>query len=246
MTTAVIIEDEIHAQALLNRYLVKYCDTQVLGIAETVESGIDLILESHPQIVLLDISLPDHDGFELLRRLQPVNFEVIFITAFDQYAIKAIRMNAVDYLLKPVDIGELRSAISKAKERIASECDKINLKLLLDNLNKQPIIKRIAIPDGHSYFYEDIANIVRLRAQGRYTEIFLCSGKKHTVTRNLGEFEKQLSPYHFLRVHHSHLVNPEFINAFDKHDGGFLLMKDNSVVEVSRRNRHMLIKYLRE
>lgn len=246
MTTAVIIEDEIHAQELLKKYLEKYCNIKVIGTANTAALGIELILNCSPQIVFLDISLPDNDGFEILRVLHPIDFEFIIITAFNQYAINAIRMNTVDYLLKPVDIGELRVAVSKAKDRLTNKSDRTNLQILIDNFNKQISNKRIAIPNGHSYYYEEISNIIRLHAQGRYTELFLCSGKKHMVTRNLGEFEKQLSQFHFLRVHHSHLVNPDYISSYQKNDGGYLVMKDNSIVEVSRRNKNLLLKYLNE
>jgi two-component system LytT family response regulator len=244
MRTAVIIEDEMHARALLRRYLEKYCEIMVSGEAENVEEGIEAILDKKPDMVFLDISLPDQNGFELIRRLQPVNFEVIFVTAYEQYAMQAIKLSAVDYLLKPIDIGELRQAVQRAGDRIEYKRHNENLLVLLENM-KQPENKRIAIPDGHSYVYEEISNIIRLRAQGRYTEIFT-AGKKYTVTRNLGEFDKILSQYRFLRVHHSHLINPIHIVSFEKQDGGFLIMKDKSSVEVSRKNREALMAYLRQ
>ncbi len=244
MKTAVIIEDEPNARALLHHYVVKYCELSIAGEAENVGNGVRLILEKKPDLVFLDISLPDHSGFELIKRLHPVGFEIIFVTAYDQYALQAIRMSAVDYLLKPVDISELRQAVQRAKERIEYKRYNENLKVLLENL-KQSEIKRIAIPDGNSFQYEDTANIIRLQARGRYTEIFTSNNKKYTVTRNLGEFDKLLSQYKFLRVHHSHLINPVHILSFEKRDGGFLIMKDRSSVEVSRRNRETLMDFLR-
>jgi two-component system LytT family response regulator len=245
MKTAVIIEDELNARALLRRYLEKYCQIKITGEAETVLAGVEMILEQKPDMIFLDISLPDHNGFELIRRLQPVVFEVIFVTAYDQYALQAIRMSAVDYLLKPIDISELKLAVQKAGERIDYKRKNHNLTILLENLGHTDK-RRIAIADGHSYVYEDVANIVRLRAQGRYTEVYTLQGKKYTITRNLGEFDKMLSQYRFLRVHHSHLVNPEHIISYEKHDGGFLLMKDKSSVEVSRKNREALITFLKD
>ncbi len=244
MKTAVIIEDEINARDLLKRYLEKYCDIEVAGDAGSVGAGVKVILDKKPDIVFLDISLPDQNGFDLITRLQPVEFEVVFVTAYDQYAIQAIKMSAVDYLLKPIDISELRVAVQKAKDRIDYKHSNQNLQVLLDNL-KHPSNKRIAIPDGHGFVYEDVSNIIRLRAHGRYTEIFIASGKKYLVTRNLGEFEKILVQHDFLRVHHSHMVNPAHIASFEKQDGGFLVMKDNSFVEVSRRNREALMSYLK-
>jgi two-component system, LytTR family, response regulator len=245
MKTAVIIEDESHAMALLARYLEKYCQVTVIGKAENVVDGVKVIQEKNPDIVLLDISLPDHNGFELIKRLQPITFEVIFVTAYDQYALQAIRLSAVDYLLKPVDISELRDAVNRAAERIEQKHSNQNLLLLIENL-QQPDARRIAIPNGSSYLYEDISNIVRLHAQGRYTEIYTTAPKKYFVSKNLGEYDKLLSQYRFLRVHHSHLVNPMHISSFEKQDGGFLVMKDKSLVEVSRRNRDAVISFLKK
>lgn len=244
MKTTIIIEDEANARALLKRYVEKYCDLKVIGDAENVAEGMALILELKPDLVFLDISLPGQNGFELIRQLEPVNFEVIFVTAFDQYAIQAIKMSAVDYLLKPVDIAELRIAAQKAVARIDNRNANRNLEILLGNLNQNTTSRKIAIPDGHGFVYEEISNIIRLKADGRYTEIYT-SGKKYVVTRNLGEFDKMLSQYSFLRVHHSHLINPTYISSYDKSDGGFLIMKDNSEVEVSRRNKEELLSFLK-
>ncbi len=245
MRTAVIIEDELNAKLLLKRYSEKYCEIEVIGEAECVNDGVQLILEKKPDMIFLDISLPGQNGFELIRLLQPVSFEVIFVTAFDQYAIQAIKMSAVDYLLKPIDIGELRIAVQKAIERINLKNVNRNLDILLDNISHNSSSRKIAIPDGHGFVYEEISNLVHLKAQGRYTEIFTVSGKKYIVTRNLGEYDKMLSQYSFLRVHHSHLINPIHISSYDKSDGGFLVMKDKSEIEVSRRNKQELYSYLK-
>lgn len=244
MIKSIIIEDEINARALLRRYLEKYCQVEVSAEAGSVAEGITAILEHKPDIVFLDISLPKQNGFELIQQLQPINFEVIFVTAYDQYAIQAIKLSAIDYLLKPIDISELRQAVLRAEERIQSKQGSQNLAALADNL-KQHENKRIVIPDGHSYIYEEIANIIRLQAQGRYSEIYTV-GKKYTVTRNLGEFDKLLHPSNFLRVHHSHLINPLHIASFEKNDGGYLVMKDGSTVEVSRKNREALISFMKQ
>lgn len=245
MCKTVIVEDELNARQLLRRYLEKYCDLKILEEAETFEQGVNAILEFKPDIVFLDISLGAQNGFDLLKQFPYVDFEVIFVTAFDEFAIQAIRLSAVDYLLKPIDIVELKAAVERAKEKIVSKRISQNLLLLLENLDRNELSKKIAIPDGHSYIYEQISNIIRLRAQGRYTEIFTSAGKKYTVTRNLGEFDKMLAPYKFLRVHHSHLVNSIHISSFEKKDGGFLIMRDNSYVEVSRKNREELVSFLK-
>lgn len=245
MKKAILVEDESHARALLKRYVEKYCELDVIGEAENVSEGVQLVLERKPDIVFLDISLPGLNGFELIRQLQPISFEVIFVTAFDQYAIQAIKLSAVDYLLKPIDIGELRVASLKAIERINFKNVNRNLDILLDNISHNTTSRKIAIPDGHGFVYEEISNIIRLKASGRYTEIFTASGKKYLVTRNLGEFDKMLSQYTFLRVHHSHLINPVHISSYDKSDGGFLIMNDKSEVEVSRKNKEELLRFLK-
>jgi two-component system LytT family response regulator len=243
MNTAVLIEDEVNARILLSHCLENYCNISIVGAAENVNDGIKIILEKKPNIVFLDISLPDNSGFELIRLLQPVNFEVIFVTAHDQYALQAIKLSAVDYLLKPIDIDELKQAVKKAEERLSYKQSNLNLSILLENIMTEK--KRIAIPNGSSYIYENVSDIIRLKAQGRYTEIYTASEKKYTVTRNLGEFDKLLSKYKFLRVHHSHLINPLYILSFEKQNGGYLIMKDKVIIEVSRRNRDTLLDFLK-
>lgn len=246
MTKAVVVEDELKARELLVKYVSKYCDTEVVGEAGNVDDAETMINDLKPDLIFLDISLPIHNGFELIERLQPINFEVIFITAYDQYAIQAIKMSAVDYLLKPVSISELKIAVQRAKEKIATKNRNKNLNVLLENLNQNHQSKKIAIPDGTSYIYEEVANIIRLQADGRYTKIYTSAGKHYMVTKNLGEFDKLLAPYSFLRVHHSHLVNPKHIDSFEKTDGGHLIMDDKSYVEVSRKNKEELIKFLKQ
>lgn len=245
MISAVIVEDEIKASELLKRYAEKYCEVNVIGEAPDVDEAERIIKACKPDIVLLDISLPLYNGFELLERLKPFDFEVIFVTAYDQYAIQAIKLSAVDYLLKPVSINELKTAIQNAKSRIAEKRKNRNLEVLLENLNSGNQSCKIAILDGSSYIYQEVANIVRLKASGRYTEIFTVQGTKYTVTRNLGEFDKLLSRYHFLRVHHSHLINPVHIKSYEKGEGGHLIMTDNGHVEVSRRHKEEILKFIK-
>jgi two-component system, LytTR family, response regulator len=246
MTKAIVVEDELNARELLIKYLTKYCELEVIGEAGDVEEAETLIAKLKPDIVFLDISLPIHNGFELIERLQPIDFEVIFITAYDQYAIQAIKISAIDYLLKPISISELKLAVTKAKAKIAGKNQNKNLNILLENLNQNNQSKKIAIPDGSSYIYEEISNIVRLQADGRYSNIYTLSGKKYLVTKNLGEFDKLLTPYSFLRVHHSHLINPNHIHSYEKIDGGHLIMVDKSHVDVSRKNKEDLIRFLKK
>lgn len=241
MNTAIIVEDEENVRQLLVHYAEKYCGLKILATAENVDKAYLAVLENNPDIVFLDISLPGQNGFELLNKIKPINFEIIFVTAFNEYALQALKISAVDYLLKPVDIAELKEAVFKAQERIKAKKHTQNLEILLENLQQSSQAPRkLAIPDGHGFVYEDIANVIRLKAHGRYTEIFLTQNRKYLVTKNLGEFDEMLAGSNFVRVHHSHLVNPIHIANYDKSNGGFLNMSDGSYIEVSKRKKDNL------
>lgn len=242
---AVIVEDEANARDLLRHLCEKYCDLEIVGTAETVDEAEILILDTKPDLVFLDISLPVHSGFELVKRMDPVDFQVVFVTAYDAYALQAIKASAVDYLLKPVAISELKKAVEKARNQLNQREQLDNLENLIHQLQAGAPSKKISIPDGKGMLYIEITDIIRCKANGRYTELFLETGQKHLITRNLGEFEQLLTPYGFIRVHHSHLINPSHLLSFDKSDGGFIKMKDGSEVEVSRRKRDDLFRGLK-
>lgn len=242
---AFIVEDESNARDLLKHLCEKYCELEVTGTAENVDEAETGILDCKPDLVFLDISLPVHNGFELVKRMSPVDFQIIFVTAYDEYALQAIKASAVDYLLKPVSISELKRAVEKARNQANRQQKLDNMEQLLSQLQAGAPAKKISIPDGKGMIYLEITKIIRCKANGRYTEIYLDSGGKHLVTRNLGEFEQLLSPHGFIRVHHSHLINPAFMTAFEKSDGGFVKMKDGSEVEVSRRKRDDLFRSLK-
>lgn len=234
-----IVEDELNSRNLLKHFIEKYGRITVCGEAESYEQAIPEIRALQPDIVFMDISLPDKDGFEILNEIGERNFELIFVTAFEQHALKALKINAVDYLLKPVDISELLIAIEKAGERIRLQNEKSE-----SNRSNGIREERLLIPNGQEILLEPLENIIRLKASGRYSEIFLISQKKYVITKNLGEFEKLPVLQNFIRVHNSHLINPAHIKAFEKSDGGSLLMSDGSRVEVSRRNRDQILSFL--
>ncbi len=244
MNSAVIIEDETNARDLLTHLCVNYCNLEIVGTADNIVEGEKLLRLLNPDILFLDISLPGKNGFELLKRIQPMETQVIFVTAYNEFAIKAIKVSAVDYLLKPIEIKELKTAVEKALYNIQQKNINQQLTALIENLGGMPNKRKIAIPESNGMQYIEISEIIRLKAMGRYSEVYLKSGKKMVVSRNLGEFEILLNPHEFIRVHHSHLINSKHVVAFEKSNGGHLKMSDGSTVEVSRRKKEELFKRL--
>jgi two-component system LytT family response regulator len=247
MAKAIIIDDEPHGIHSLEILLKEYCPAiQFAGSATSIEAGQKLLEEKQPDILFLDIEMPSGSGFELLKNIGPArSFQVIFTTAYQHYAIRALRENALDYLLKPVDPQELILAVAKASERIRSsgEKEKNSLAELFSKLEKIRS-KRLAIPNAEEILYVDLDLVVRLEAASNYTEVFVEGGKKHLVSRTLKEFDDQLSSSGFFRVHKAHLVNLHHVDRYVRQDGGYLLMKDGTTVPVSRPRKEELLRAL--
>ena len=242
---AIIIEDEENNRLHLNNLLKKHClSVNIVGMAEDAIQGIDLIKEKKPQLVFLDIHLPNGDGFKLLECIPNRNFEVIFVTAYDQYAIKAIRFCALDYLLKPISVIELKNAVEKALLKINYEKESINSRLETFYTNVQNSEKRIGLPSMERIEFVKVSEIVRCQGENNYTHVYLADGRKILVTRTLKEFEELLSEYDFIRVHQSHLVNLKFIKSFEKSDGGYLLLHNGTTIAVSRQRKESVLKHL--
>lgn len=249
MIRTVIIEDEKKSTEVLTRLLQKNCpDIIVLGKAETVKQAINLISELKPELLFLDILLPDGNGFDVLERITNPRFDVIFITASDQFAVKAIKYSAMDYLLKPIDSEELINAVRKVvyknKFRVLGANEK-NLRTLLENVRQnENQYSKITLPAGHTYEIVLIKDIIRCEANDNYTFVFLTEGRKFLVSGTLKHYEDLLPEKDFIRVHHSHLINMNHLARFLKEDGGYAVMSDGSKVEVSRRKReHFLGKF---
>lgn len=236
---AIIVDDEKASRQMLNHYLEKYCPEVVpVGEAQNVDEAADLVRELKPDLVFLDISMPRKDGFELLRIFENPPFEVIFVTAFGEYAITALRLSACDYLMKPINIDELQAAVTKARERIHKKGLESGLRSLLHNLNdKGP--KRIALAHSNGYQVVPVDEIIRFEADGRYTKVSLVQGNTLVVARNLKEFESMLTNMDFFRVHNSHLVNLRFVQGYER--SGILNMTDGARIEVSRRKKDELL-----
>lgn len=236
---AIIIDDEPGNVILLNEMLHIYCpDLEILGSAENSIEGELLIIDKKPQLVFLDIEMPFGSGFDLLRKLAPVTFEVIFITAFNNYAIQAFKYSAIDYLLKPVNIEELKNAVKKVKQKLDERNINIRVATLMENLKTEsPSLKKIALPVANGLVFEETANIIRFEAEGSYTNIYIKGKPKELITKSLKEFGDILPTDIFFRVHHSHIINLNCIKKYYKGRGGYIELEDGSIVEVSARKK---------
>ena len=246
MIKAVIIDDEIHCRKTLGMLLKEYCPgVQVIEQCEDAESGLAAIQRHKPHLVFLDIEMPNMNGFEMLEKVPGINFEIIFTTSYDQYAIKAIRFSALDYLLKPVDPEELQTAVQKVAERLQHPLPQ-QLEILLQKL-QQPAssIQKIALPTMEGLKMIAIDSIISCASDSNYTVFLLKNKQKLIVSRPLKEIEEMLDEYSFLRVHNSYLVSLNEIDKYVKGEGGYLVMTDGSTIDVSRSKKETLLNKLR-
>jgi two-component system LytT family response regulator len=240
MISAVIIDDEPGNVEVLKKMVTDFCDhVSISGTASSVEEGIALIREIKPDLVFLDIEMPGKNAFDLIDHLTPVGFEIIFVTAFEHYALRALRYSAIDYLLKPININELRVAVEKAQKRVKERNfqDRLNNFLNFET-KKEPKIA-IQLKDGYSFInYHDI---VCCSSEGAYTVIALVNGSKILSSNNLKHFSDLLPEDIFCRIHHSHLVNLDHAVHYSKGRGGILIMANNMTLEVSQRKKDELL-----
>ena len=238
MISIVIIDDEPKArETIINILKLSKAGINIVGQAEDVSSGYDIIILKNPDLVLLDINLPDGTGFDLLKKFEKINFKVIFITAYEEHAIKAFKFNALDYILKHVTAGDLIQAVEKAGESIYKEETGIQLSALLSNLNK---IKKIVLKTAESIHLINVKDIIRCESDVNYTIFHLINDEKLMVSKTLKEYTELLESVGFFRTHQSHLVNLDHIVRYDKAEGGHLVMDDESIVPVSSRNKENL------
>ena len=238
MITAIIIDDEPKSVFTLNSFLESHCpNVQVLGSANNAKTGKELIDSKHPQLVFLDIEMPLGSGFDLLGSLPEIKFEVVFITAYNQYAISAFRFSALDYLLKPLRISELKEAVAKAEKRIAEKASKHNYELLLRNMTENNAAhKKIAIADKGEQTLVQMDELMYLIADGNYTKL-VTTTRTLLSSKNLKDFEELLPQDLFFRIHHGHMVNMQFVTKAQKGRGGAVQMKDGKVLEISVRRK---------
>lgn len=234
----VIIDDEIDGREVIKKIISnRVPDLEIVGEADSVQNGISIIESSNPNLIFLDIGLKDGTGFDILEHFDKINFEIIFQTAFNQFAIRAIKFSALDYILKPIDASELLKAIEKARKKIESRIDiNPNINQLKNDL-KKTIPDKIALPTEYGYVFIPILDIIRCQAESNYTKFFLVNKSTIITCHTLGEYEKLLSDCGFIRVHNSHLINLKFIKSYNRGKGGFITMSDGSEIEVSVRRK---------
>ena len=246
MITATIVDDEPYCCETLATLLERYCpNVKVLDICYSAGAALQSISEHNPQILFLDVEMPHMNGFELLEKIPEINFELIFTTSYDQYAIKAIHFSALDYLLKPIDREDLQRAVQKAVQRRQHPLPQ-QIEILLQKLN-HPIspLNKIAIPtmDGLQMIF--VESVISCTSDSNYTTLHLKNKQKITASRTLKEIEEMLEDYSFARIHHSSLVNLNEVDKYIKGEGGYLIMSDGTTIDVSRSRKEMLLKKLK-
>lgn len=235
----IIVDDEKTNIENLRALLHKHCPhVNIVACASNREEATKLINIHQPDLLFLDIQLGKETGFDILKSLHSIRVEVIFVTAFDQYAIQAIKFAALDYLLKPIDIDELMIAVGKAETKIRSNSANMQLEFFLNQLSKdQSRPLKIALPQQREIRYTTVDGIWRCQADNAYTFFYLVNGEKVLVSKTLKEYAELLEPYGFIRTHQSHLINSNFVKSWLKEDGGVILLDNGDKIPVSKVNR---------
>lgn len=236
---AIIVDDESANVKNLTILLNKYCpQVEILGSANNNQNGLSLFEVEKPDLLFLDIQLDNDTGFNLLKLLPKKDFEVIFVTAYDNYGIQAIKFAALDYILKPIDIDELVSAVNKAEVKLKEKHQTMQLDFLVNHIKRDHAVPlKIALPQQKEIVYVLLTNIVRCEAEGTYTFFYLKNGEKILVSKVLKEYAELLENNGFIRTHQSHLVNLTFIKSWLKEDGGMLLLETGEKIPVSRPHK---------
>jgi len=247
MLKTLIIDDEKSGREIVTNLLKQYCvNIQIIGEADGVLSGLKAINELKPHLILLDVNMQDGTGFDLLKLVQQKDFKVIFITAYQDYAIKAFQFSAIDYLLKPVSADTLINAVNKAQEQIERSDLELKLNSLLLNINQTQIEpKKIILKTAERIYAVDLKDIIRCESDDSYTRFHLSDGKKIMVSRQLKEFDELLNGNPFIRIHQSHLINLKYFDYFEKSED-LVFMKDKSSVPVATRKKELLMKLISE
>lgn len=236
---SIIVDDEKHSRETLKNLVTEYCiGVDVIECVENVSRAIESIKTHKPDIVFLDIELQTGTGFDVLEKIKNPTFEVIFTTAFEQYAIKAIKFSSLDYLLKPIDVEELQAAVEKARSKKDKDLYNKKLDNLLDNLRQpQAELNKICLATSDGFEFVDVHDILYCKAEGSYTLFILNNNESLLVSKHLKEYENLLTDQHFIRVHNSFLINLKGVKKFIKADGGYILMNNDDPVSISRSKK---------
>lgn len=246
MIKAVIIDDEKHCIDNLQWQLQQYCpEVEIVAICDAGEKGLQQIQREQPQLVFLDVEMPGMSGFEMLEALKEINFDIIFTTAFDQYAIRAIKFGALDYLVKPIDKDELIDAVNKHLKHEQRDSLK-QLTALLSHIKKSNDLsfQKIALPTMHSYELVPLNNIIVCESNNNYTDVRLNNGQHFLISKTLKQIEDLLNMPPFFRVHNSFLVNLQYAIRYVKGEGGYLVLNNDTTVPVSRSKKEELLKLI--
>jgi two-component system LytT family response regulator len=245
---AVLIDDEVSNLENLHTLLEKHCpQVKIMADAQNVSDAVYAIDKYLPDLVFLDIQMGEETGFEVLKLLPKRNFEVIFVTAYDQYGIQAVKFAALDYLLKPIDIEELINAVNKAEYKLAAQIQTSQLDFLLQQLKKPATdASKIALQMQSEIRYVSLSEIIRCEADNTYTHFFLSSKEKILVSKSLKEYADLLRPKGFLRTHQSHLVNPKYVKSWLKEDGGILQLITGEKIPISKPNKDTVKQALQQ
>ncbi len=246
MISAIIIDDEEDGRKAVAMAVAKYIpDINIVAICGTASEGIDAVKRYQPQLLFLDIHMPEMSGFEILSNLKPIRFEVIFVSAYDRHALKAIKFSALDYLLKPIDPEELIAAIEKLRKKLTHQPDEMAYLSILHNMQFQNQgIRRIAVPGIHDIRFYEADDIVFLKADGSYTEIYFVNGKKEVISKPLKDFDSLLGLSGFSRIHHSHLINLNHVIKYIKGEGGSVVLTGNHTLDISRRKKEEFLRLM--
>ncbi len=248
MYTAFIVDDEKHQQETLVDLLTEnFPQYSVAAVCSSVPEAVEKIKSLKPQLVFLDVVMPPHTGFDLLTQLEERNFEVIFTTSHEQYAIHAFKVSAVDYLLKPFGKNELGDALKKFEGKISDKKSSRHMEVLLQNLNSTALDHtKIALPTLSGFVFVQVKDIVRCKADNTYTTFFISDKRQFVVSKSMKECEELLRDFNFFRTHVSHLINMNQISEYLKGDGGTVKMTDGASVDVSRHKKDEFLKQLRK
>jgi len=243
MIKAVIVDDEPNNLIILEGMLQEFCpNVSVSGKASNAQKAEAIIRETGPDLVFLDIEMPYGSGFDILDKLKPVGFEVIFVTAFDEYALRAFRYSALDYLLKPISINELQDAVGRAEKNIQLKNFGQRLDGFLQNMKRlSSDMSKIGLPGKNGIVFVQVSDILRFEANRGYTRIYIKNQREIISSKNISEYEDLLPGNKFYRVHHSHLINLSYVNGYQRGRGGYLEMEGGDVIEVAVRRKDELM-----
>jgi len=243
----IIVDDEAAVRNSISAILKdNYPGIDIVSSVGSVQEGYVSILEHHPDLLFLDVELPDGTGFDLLNKLPSIDFKVIFITAHQEYALDAIKLSALDFVLKPFDTDDLCKAVDKANRLINNEEEQVKLQALKENLENRRVLKRIVLHTSENLHLVAIPDIIRAEADSNYTRFILSDGSRIMVSRTIKEFDTLLTGSGMIRVHQSHLVNIAWVDRFVKRDGGYLLLKDKSKIPVSQNLKKQVIQAIND